>query len=421
MTRSARGCAEARAWLTAHAVEDLPPLERAFVDAHLAHCPACAALRSELARGFVAARGPLPDVDESHLVDLVRAAAPGELGPPLQAPERAARTVPLWTVGATAFGVAASLALLLLPVLPSLEREGAASKDAPAIEPSYLEPTPHVRVVTAGGWVGKTIVDGDRVDVEMSAGEAAFSMRGGAGRALRVSTPGGIVEVVGTRFAVRLEEGASVSLQVSVIEGKVILQTDKGREEIAAGEVLTVDEGRRVRGPLDPEQPTVLHDPFLSLPAAASRSSKANGAGNPGRVGPPPVPPAAGLDQLLPRLEEAQRLGRAGDREAALSRYRELELDARFEPHRELIAYDRARLRGLVLGDVEAAREELGRLARSARPTVASEAALTRCELERPRDACAAVACLERIVAQGGAAAADARRLQVRWRVACLR
>ncbi len=139
---------------------------------------------------------------------------------------------------------------------------------------------------------------------------------------------------------------------------------------------------------------------------------------------PAPAPPEAalreaGLDELLPLLDEAARLGRNGDGVEALARYHALESDPRFARHVDLIAYERARLQGLVLGDVDIARAELARLAAEGAGHVADEAALTRCEVERTRAPCAALTCLDDVAHSGRGAASDAAHLRARWAASC--
>lgn len=446
MTRAGRGCNEARAWLAAHALDDLTSLERAWIDAHLSRCEECEAVRARLDHGFVAAKAPLPEVDVEHLVTLVRAAAPGELGAGVTQARRRVSPVVMWG-GPSVLAVAAAVALFVVVAEPddvtpaspppstveALAAPAAAKAGVPAPGPSYLAPTPYVRMITAAGWVGRTVVSGARVDVEMSEGEAAFALDGGAGRTLRIATPRAVVDVIGTRFSVRV--GAR-DVAVAVAEGKVAVRaraagaSDGGQgvtlmEHVSAGELLTVDDDgmRRVRW----EGPALLADSFLAAPAPERELAPVPQVDAPTRIAAEHrKKPArrrtvrrAGLDELLPRLEEAERHGRRGDRAGALARYEALEEDPRFSAHRALIDYDRARLQGLVFGDLEGASRTLARIERSASGPLAIEAALTRCELGRQKDPCGAVACLDRLIASGGDAADDARRLRVRWRAAC--
>lgn len=451
MNRGSRKCAEARAWLAAYAVEDLPPLEHAWLDAHLSHCPDCASLLDELARGFAAARAPLPEVDVEHLVTLVRAAAPGELdGPAVAAPSGRGPVRAVRFIAPAAVAVAAAFAFVVVgkapgeraavPAVGPVEVPSTAERSAPAPGPSYLRPTPYIRMVTAPGWVGRTVVSGARVDVEMTSGEAAFSLEGGGGRTLHVVTPRGVIDVIGTRFSVRVSER---DVDVAVAEGKVAVlaavpaavspavgagQGGAGalREQVAAGEVLTLTDEGTSRAPRPP--PAILGDAFLTptepeLDEVLAAPSLA-GAEGIAREARPPRPTArvrraGGLDELLVRLEGAERRGRRGDRAAALAEYRRLEKDPRFAAHKDVIAYDRARLQGLVWGELAEAGRALARVERTAAGPLAVEAALTRCELGRERDPCGAVACLDRLIDAGGAAADDARRLKVRWRAAC--
>lgn len=455
MNRGSRKCAEARAWLAAYAVEDLPPLERAWLDAHLSHCPDCASLLDELTRGFAAARAPLPEVDVEHLVTLVRAAAPGELdGPAVAAPSGRGRVRAVHFIAPAAVAVAAAFVLVVVveapgelaavsaagPAAAPVDLPSTAARTPPAPGPSYLRPTPYIRMVTAPGWVGRTVVSGARVDVEMTSGEAAFTLEGGGGRTLHVVTPRGVIDVIGTRFSVRVSER---DVDVAVAEGKVAVlaavpgavpgavqsgpgSTAARREQVAAGEVLTLDDGGTSRAPRLP--PAILGDAFLTHTgpeldevAAAPALVGAEGIAREARPQRPAarVRRAAGLDELLVRLEGAERRGRRGDRAAALAEYRRLEKDPRFAAHRDVIAYDRARLQGLVWGELAEAGRALARVERTAAGPLAVEAALTRCELGRGRDPCGAVACLDRLIDAGGAAADDARRLKVRWRAAC--
>jgi hypothetical protein len=142
----------------------------------------------------------------------------------------------------------------------------------------------------------------------------------------------------------------------------------------------------------------------------------------PDRRAPERAPKVASAEDLLPYLDNARRFARSGDTDEARARYDALLADARFAGQRDLIRYDRARILGLATSSERAfARRELGDLEAHARGNVAVEAGLTRCEIVMEDDACAALACLDDIVAHGGEGAPDAKRLRERWGASCRR
>lgn len=68
-------------------------------------------------------------------------------------------------------------------------------------------------------------------------GEAYFAVAHDKSRPFRVRTRAGTVEVLGTRFDLRVEADG---LRLIVTEGRVALRTAKGRREVVAGEMGTV-------------------------------------------------------------------------------------------------------------------------------------------------------------------------------------
>lgn len=69
-------------------------------------------------------------------------------------------------------------------------------------------------------------------------GEAYFAVTRDESRPFRVRTRAGMVEVLGTRFDLRVEAS---NLRLVVTEGLVAVATDGDRREVAAGEIATVD------------------------------------------------------------------------------------------------------------------------------------------------------------------------------------
>jgi hypothetical protein len=396
-------CHELRGLLVGHVQGELAPLERTLADAHLAHCPACRAVRADIAAGLAAARKE-PEVDVERLIALFDSAEPTD-SYDIDTPEMAHLASP-GPSPATAPGAADAV------VAQALER--AAAKQASA------------RAATRRRTV---LVAAAATALAAAAAMAIVVVHTGDG-ALAAREAHDAVDDVGL---VALHDSVDVKLTDDAHATPAATPAANAVDDAKLAPLVDANDARALGVLTRPCAACVATDASEATSAASvgatAKESLASGARATNAGGASfslrsthvdlalqtSAGPDGTLDELLPLLDEAERLGRSGDGDEALSRYHALATSGRFAKHKGLIEYDRARLQGLVLGDVDDALRALDVLARGS-GHVASEARLTRCEVLRKKNPCAAVACLDGIV---GEAAADAHRLRARWGETC--
>jgi hypothetical protein len=427
-------CQEHRASLVALAAGELQGLAAERLQAHLEHCEGCRALSSELAAGLSAARAYSPEPSTEHLGRLAM-----RLSPYLDAAETGARrrswrwrltlttamataTVALalaglWVVRpamptavpARARDVAAEPLAALAPApIPTSAAASTAAVPVRAGAPRRQSPAPFLRLVASADWDGGVTRHGDALEVTMSRGLAAFSLRGGQGRRLQVRTPGGVVRVVGTRFAVEAE---GERLVVRVAEGKVAVSAGAASTLLAAGEARLFAGGQVLVAEPCALATAYLSEPYLRSQNHAERFAFETGAG------------ALSLsdddleaDSVLSQMAEAESLSAAGHYDEALAIYRRCA--GREHAYVSLCRFETGRLLGFALGDQVGARAIFASLAKEQGSEVGRQAALALCELERSSSPCLAAACLRRILDDGSASdelQLEAKRLSTRW------
>ncbi len=442
-------CPQVRPRLVAFVKADLPALEVTLVEAHVAHCAACSDVVQVLEQGFAMADrrdSDLPGVGVGVGVDLgvgvdvgvdFRGDGPAQLAARVARSARTRRMLPLVSAAAAIVVVVGAVGWQLsssprsaggvivgVPAVPaptagpqsavaaqstaqSMEG-GEASVDGDGGGLERTRPTPHLRLVAAPGWQGSVERRDDvTTEVHLRQGAVAFAFAGGQGRRLLIDTPAGAIEVVGTRFVVDVVDAG---MAVSVQHGRVRL-LNSGRL-VEAGERVVVG-----AGPDSPLQgragsrtgaARLLSDSFLDDPVnPATTPSPTTSASRDRRS----------LTYVVDEIDRAEQALRAGRRGEGLAIFAALRADPAWARQRDVVDFEEARLRGLVLGDVDEARRRLRRLAdRSG--GVADEARLALCELDIARQPCVARACLRHVEERGGPQAQSARRLLQRSQVA---
>lgn len=155
-------------------------------------------------------------------------------------PPVAARRRVRWVGGA----VAAVAATLLVAVLAS--RQGSTPDSRSLGNAEFVTDTSETATARLDDGSVVRLAPRSRLRVSHAAnsreswldGEAYFAVAHDKSRPFRVRTRAGTVEVLGTRFDLRVEAD---ELRLIVTEGRVALQTTTGRRELTMGEVATVN------------------------------------------------------------------------------------------------------------------------------------------------------------------------------------
>jgi hypothetical protein len=399
-------CAQHRALLVAYVRRELPPLDERHVAAHLGNCDACAGVEASLSAGLEEARSFEPQLSAEHLDELVASVTP------FIPPSQRRSPWPALAVGALSLAGAAAVAMVLLvrppppivvpaPLAVAPVAPVAPVRVAPAApEVERTTPTPHVHMVSGGGWDGVVTVDGVQTRIRATRGYAVFHFEGGAGRKLRVEAPGAVIDVVGTRFFV---EAASERTLVGVAAGKVRVTAGGTTHLLAAGESGSFGAGGR-RVAAAAASASWLDDPYLldaeaRAPRRGLHKSRAVLRRElDQRVAPSEPDPSAG--EVLGQLQRAEDLEARGEFKSAEAILRGIVTDPRpsYEPFRDLGRYEIARLEGFRYGHVEAARASLKKLAERAGGEVGRQATLALCELDLKTDPCRSRACLMQLL-----------------------
>jgi predicted negative regulator of RcsB-dependent stress response len=453
-------CFKIREHLLDYHFGELEGLEAQRVVLHLENCPDCRAVLNRLDGAFSAAVEWSPEPKPGEIDRLVE-----RLTPYLQPEEEETRESSGWMFG-VGLALAAGLALFMVYATWSPERakfeatsiaETKHEQTLPVIEVERIAPTEHLRVVASKDWNGEVRRSTPKVTrVSMDSGFAVMAFEGGKGRKLIVETPDVEVEVVGTRFYVDARPGLPTT--IGVVDGKVAVKAEKGRELLAAGtERAYGKNGKKEKVQLARSNP-YHSDSFLLEKAAKpaermiakkepafekrpSRSSKLlprkepprkyENAGRflaphapdepPAKVeqakeepkveAPPPPPPPNDFDAAR-LLNEAERLVKEKQYDAAIALLEQAldTEDAQLDPFRPMLRYERARIL-LKQGKREFARAEFGRLTQSNEKEVAHQAKMSLCELELADDPCTAAACLRSIDSR------ESSQLLARWRL----
>ncbi|MBK6689930.1 MAG: zf-HC2 domain-containing protein [Deltaproteobacteria bacterium] len=450
-------CADIRGQLVAYRKHELSLLQTTKVEQHLARCPACARLHTQLSLGFEAARRA-PQVDRAHLVRLI-----ARLGPYLETaqPDH-------WPLAYGAGGALAALAAVLVafglwkgfePPAPDF---GAAvvERARPQVaqvrlvpKPRRLEwldqvanrtlvrsrPLPALRIISSPDWTGRVL--GGRSDeprVVMDQGYASFDYQGEVGQVLRVQTKDLEVELQEARaYVVREPSGLTT---IGLLSGRAAVAVDGELILLAPGEQRTFGPGAAAKGRLEMPAALTSAADFVDevRPAIATLEPVAE-ADAPSEVLEPrfeplpnehdsnsPVPTsevAAGPEvqppvsvSLAQQLAEAEDQARRGERGAARARYEAL-LDQASEPERPLVQYELARL--LAADGATDRAMVLYRTLGQGENEVAIQANFALCQLQLQQP-CAAASCLDRIMtdlSRPVTVRAEAAQLKARWRL----
>lgn len=444
-------CADIRGQLVAYRKHELSLLQTTKVEQHLARCPGCARLHTQLSLGFEAARRA-PDVDRAHLVRLI-----ARLGPYLETAEPNH-----WPLAYGAGGALAALAAVLVAFGLWQGFDPSTSEvSAPAVEmarpqraqfrlvpkPRRLEwleraadrtlvrsrPLPELRIVSSPDWTGRVLGrNSDEPRVVMNQGYATFDYQGEVGQVLRVQVRDLEVELGEARaFVVQEPSGLTTIGLLSgraavAIDGELILlapgeqrtfgpgAAGKGRLELPSAltsEVAFVDEERPTVATLTPV--AVADAPIEAEGTALEPPAEVDGPNSP--LSPPEAQPTSNAS-LAQQLAEAEDQARRGDRVAARARYEALLAQAT-PPERPLVEYELARL--LATDGAVSRAMELYRSLGQGETEVAIQSNFALCQLQLDQP-CAAAACLDRMMtdlSRPVTVRAEAAQLKARWRL----
>lgn len=241
MTRNP--CPEPQTWFK-YTESALPPEERAGLEAHLSDCPPC---RSRLDRADAVLRTAKLDREEDDLPEGIWEQASRRIGdntPPawknrFQQRISPPRRIFTWKWGAAAAAVLLA-AMMGLRIGADMRKDGA--------DPSFSKNGVRMSAGESAQWRWKEAGDA----VRLESGSAAFDVDP-TEKGFRVDTPSGTVEVLGTRFSVRVIPVAGIRendarTQVAVVdleEGKVLLSNRTGEQGLSPGERGILVEGFR--------------------------------------------------------------------------------------------------------------------------------------------------------------------------------
>jgi len=404
-------CKQHRAALVSYGRGELPPLARTHLEMHLERCPSCAALQRSLATSLETAQRFSPRLMPATMEGLI-----ARLSPYLEM-----RRKPRWVMRRVAPVLAlatASLAAVLVLSLnhtrsPVVAPSSAAlavarlqvTKPAFAIQRSAVAPSLHM--LSGDGFDGTFERRGNDRILHMQHGFVAVAFAGGDGRHMRVLTPAASVEVVGTRFYVGIDAGNGATT-VQVAEGRVRVTASGQNWLLNPADIVRINSDGAIARLVTNEQiAQYLDDPYL-LDLGAKRSLPADGK------------PALAEADMVAQLDRAEQLSRSGAYDEAAAIYRVCAKDTRTsaQPYRALAAFELARLLGFKLNDQAQAGRILTWLSVHGEGEVLRQALLTQCELVLRTDACAALACLRRLISERSSEAnlvAEARKLMERW------
>lgn len=395
-------CADHRTRALDFVLDDLPPLERVRMEAHLDRCDGCRELTDRLNKAFAAARRWPPELGEQEMENLILRLEPYYL-----------REEPRGGFGKFVFAAAALTAAIAVTTTGSKDQQpltealaepiARAKVHVPVVERAQAQivrssPRPFVKVVAGNGWDGKVGGASARsTSILMSRGFAMIDFQGGEGRKLWVGAPNASIEVVGTRFYVDTAPNGLTT--IGVISGKIVVSNGETRSAIAAGE-------KRTFGGAAPssrsEAEKFAEDPFL------------------GRHKAPAAAVAAPIDPLA-ELAIAERLARENNPRAALAKYDALLTTVGpTSPLGPLVRYERARLLAFTLGERARGESELRAVAGADRGEASLQAKLSLCEIQLADDRCAAASCLEDLRArEHGALSTEIDRLFQKLHLSC--
>src|SRR5688572_20490259 len=229
-------CFKIREHLLDYHFGELDGLEAQRVVSHLENCSECRAVLRRVGDAFNSAVQWQPEPKPGELDRLME-----RLAPYLAPEEEEQKESSGWMFG-VGLALAAGLALFMVYATwqPGREKIEAtpiaesAPKQIPSEEVTRSQPTEHLRVVSSKDWNGSVRKSTTRVTrVSMDSGFAVMAFAGGNGRKLIVETPDVEIEVIGTRFYVDARPGSPTT--IGVVDGKVAVKTDKGREMMKAG------------------------------------------------------------------------------------------------------------------------------------------------------------------------------------------
>ncbi len=427
---------------------ELAPLEAQWVEARLGRSKSLGAQAESLRSALDAARDYAPELDGAHRALLLAR---------LDASRPRGRA-PLWLatgLGVSAVALAITFGFLLgrdgaetpvnaatnekaTPFVRAIDFEDEEGLPELTVEAEQRrELTAHLRTVVSKDWVGR--VDGSPEDthVRVEQGTAAFAFRGGEGRRLEVGTEHARVVVVGTRFSVEVSpDGSATTVEVS--QGKVEVWRGREKTEVRAGQRARITGARATvrRAKVS----DVLDDPYLvALTGERHASTRAKGRGlvraserqttrsetggaSPGSPEgrPSPAEGPVDLDAALTALERADALARGGDADAALQAYDFLIASAAPQRIQRMAQLGRARTLGR-MGQLRDALRELSGLSQID-GEIGRQARLSRCEVQRRFQPCAAQRCFGALADDPDRALAlEAERLHAQSKASGLR
>lgn len=444
-------CADIRGQLVAYRKHELSLLQTTKVEQHLARCPGCARLHTQLSLGFEAARRA-PEVDRAHLVRLI-----ARLGPYLETAEPNH-----WPLAYGAGGALAALAAVLVAfglwkgfevppadfgaaevevarpqraqvrLVPKARRLEWLDQAAPRTL-VRSRPMPALRIVSSSDWTGQVLGrNSDEPRVVMDRGYATFDYQGEVGQVLRVQVRELEVELEEARAYVVQEPNGLTT--IGLLSGRAAVAVDGELILLAPGEQRTFGPGAAGKGRLEvpsalTSATTVVDEVRPSVatlsPVAvveAPREPDGIGADPPseleGRSSPPEAPeaPSTANLSLAQALADAEDQARRGDRAAARVRYEALLAQATAS-ERPLVQYELARL--LATDGATERATELFRSLGQGETEVAIQSNFALCELQLEQP-CAAAACLDRIMtdlSRPVTVRAEAAQLKARWRL----
>jgi hypothetical protein len=430
-----RTCEEHCADVVAHLAGELPMLEKARLEAHLARCPECRLVHRTFSLGFATAR----IVPEATELEIEQRVLEVEADPILEISGLVPRPRRRMPAAALPLALAASVAVVAVgfglrdrmmpgaapvvvvapvrapaPVPAPLPLPVAPTVPAPhLVNPVEEQASPFVRLVHGDGFRGSVSerTPGDTVLV-VDDGAVAVAFAGGQGRRLHVDVGDVQIDVTGTRFSV---ERTLQAVTVAVRSGQVDVRVGSATHTITALQTVRI-EGATVSAVVvdaaayswaesafllegERHAPVVKAAPAIVVPVAHA------------------APPRENTAELLAVFAAAEDRAHAGDRDGARALYRKAARDPAFGAKRSLAEFELGRFLAVVDKDREAARPVLTRLAHGS-SNVAGDAALLVCMLDEASDVCGADSCLASLVENAGAVGRDAAALRTRLRTA---
>lgn len=417
-----RTCEEHRADLVSNIAGELAMLEKARLDAHVAHCVECRSVHRMLSMGLSAARDvPAPSAAEIEQRVLEVQADPiveisGFTVRPTQlrftrvafvaVPMALAASVAIIAVsGALRAPAPAPSVPVVAVTAPAISPPAESVQPAPspaAVAPVEQQASAYVRLVHGEGFKG-TVTERSAEDtlLVVDGGAVAVAFAGGQGRRLQVLAGDVAVEVTGTRFYVERKEDDRVV--VAVRSGQVDVRVGGSTHTLSSTQAVQIV-GTSVSGFALQDGAFAWTDRAF-LRAGEQHAAAVAPVAVAARVAPAPVVSEAPREQnngaLLGLFADAEARVYAGDKDGARALYQRVAADPAFQSKRALTQFELGRFLAVVDEDRAAARPVLDELARGS-SNVAGDAALLLCRLDEATDPCGADQCLAQVAHRGG-------------------